>query len=68
MDYLSPYSWHPANTLTYTIEHKLCGFEYLIFGFSGCSLRKQLNWVYQWYMIGLRNPANSLRRILENNM
>lgn len=35
MNYFSPYTWFPANTLAYTTEHNLCGFEYLDFGFSG---------------------------------
>lgn len=65
MNYFSPSIWFPAKTLTYTTEHNLCGFEYLNFGFSGI-LSKLLNWVYQWYMIGLRNPGNSFYRILEN--
>lgn len=34
MNYFSPYTWFPANTLAYTTEHNLCGFEFWFFRYT----------------------------------
>lgn len=64
MNYFFLFTCFPAHTVAYTIEHKLCGFEYLNFVSQECSLDKLgISVVYDWS----NGPCiHSLHRILEN--